>query len=305
MGGKKFRGKNLMNRKSIILAGGSSIRLHPVTKVVSKQMLPIYDKPMVYYALSTLMSDRHSRQSHHFHPVRRHALRATAGRRKRLVAQPTIRVATQSRWSGSGLYHRQRLCGRRHSGLVFGGNIFYGKDLHALPEKFMIRNRGSTVFSYHLEDSVRYGVVALDAQGHDTSLEEKPASPKSHYAVTGLYFDDNQVVDTAAELKPSARGELELTDLNRIYLARVQLNGEIMGKAYAWLNCGTHESLIEASNFIQTIEHRQGLKVSCPQEIAYRKVFINAQQLEKMAQPIGKNGYGQYLKRLLEEGVQP
>jgi glucose-1-phosphate thymidylyltransferase len=188
--------------------------------------------------------------------------------------------------------------------LVLGDNIFYGHDLHTQLEQAMVRSEGATVFAYHVQDPERYGVVAFDARGRATSLEEKPKVPKSSYAVTGLYFYDNQVVEIAANLKPSPRGELEITDLNRIYLERNQLNVEIMGRGYAWLDTGTHESLIEASNFIETIEHRQGLKVSCPEEIAYRKGFINAVQLEKLAQPLLKNGYGQYLQRLLKEGPQ-
>ncbi|MBB6135103.1 glucose-1-phosphate thymidylyltransferase [Massilia aurea] len=294
---------NAMQRKGIILAGGSGTRLHPATLAISKQLLPVFDKPMIYYPLSTLMLGGIRDILIISTPQDTPRFQQLLGDGARWGLNLSYAVQESPDGLAQAFIIGEDFIGNSPSALVLGDNLFYGHDFNQLLERADARTDCASVFAYHVQDPERYGVVEFNDDGKAISLEEKPAKPRSNYAVTGLYFYDENVAKMARTLKPSPRGELEITDLNRMYMDIGKLDVEIMGRGYAWLDTGTHESLLDAGQFIATIEQRQGLKVACPEEIAFRKGWINAAQLEELAAPLRKNGYGQYLVRVLNEKV--
>ena len=292
-----------ITRKGIILAGGNGIRLHPATLAVSKQLLPVYDKPMIYYPLTTLMLAGIRDILIISTPQDLPRFESLLGDGSQWGLHFSYCVQPRPEGLAQAFILGRNFIGRAPSALVLGDNIFYGHNLQGLLKQVCAQPDGASVFAHHVHDPQRYGVVAFDQNQRAISIEEKPRHPQSHYAVTGLYFYDTQVCDIAAEIRPSARGELEITDINRRYLEQGQLHVEIMGRGYAWLDTGTHDSLLEAGQYIATIEKRQGLKVACPEEVAYRAGWIDAQQLQALAAPLASTGYGQYLKALLHEKV--
>ena len=292
-----------MAYKGIILAGGSGTRLHPLTVSVSKQLMPVYDKPMIYYPVATLMLAAIRDILIITTPRDQEAYQTLLGDGARwgvsfrYAAQPSPDGLAQAFLIGEAFIGADPAC------LILGDNIYYGQGLSAVLRRAAARERGATVFGFYVRDPERYGVVSFDDQGRAKDIEEKPKAPKSHYAVTGLYFYDNDVVNVAKNIRPSARGELEITDVNRVYLERGELNVELLGRGYAWLDTGTHESLLAAAHFVQVVEQRQGLKVACPEEVAWRMGFIDDGQLARLAEPLAKSGYGQYLLELLERRI--